>query len=156
MADGEISRLLRFGAGAAMMDLRRLVRWAPRGARPYSKKKEPIDLLHYEIVVGGKSVKRKANLYVLLDALERGGPKESSLLVRGAYYRGDDVRWTVREASREARGFLELYAKLSGQMVPELDLQLVVDLVVKVLRPHPQSLRKVPEGLRQANVSSVN
>ncbi len=38
----------RFGVGAAVNNCRGWVRWAPRGARPYPKKKEPVDLLHYD------------------------------------------------------------------------------------------------------------
>jgi hypothetical protein len=109
-------------------------------------------MVHYDVIVDGKAIKRKANLDVLLDALEKGGPKENPLLVTATWYRGEDILKTAREAAKEARGFLELYAKLSGQMQPELDLHLIVDLVVHALRPHPSALRKVLEGLRQLQV----
>jgi hypothetical protein len=113
-------------------------------------------MVHYDVVVGGSVTKRQANLDVLLDLLERAGPKENPLLVTAARYHGEDILRTVREAAREARGFLELYAKLSGEMRPELDVEFIVNAVVEALRPHPKSLRQVLQQLRVADVSIVN
>lgn len=112
--------------------------------------------VHYDVIVNGKSIKRKANLDVLLDAIEQAGPKENPLMVTSTWYKGEDILRTARETAREARGFLELFAKLSGQMASELDLQLIVNLVVQALRPYPPALRQVIAGLRDAGAISRN
>ncbi len=113
-------------------------------------------MVHYDVLVKGTVTKRKANLDVLLDLLERAGTKENPLLVTASKYYGEDILRTAREAAREARGFLELYAKLSGQMAPELDVALIVEAVVRALRPHPASLAQVIRDLRELDVPAVS
>ena len=112
-------------------------------------------LVSYTVPIEGNTVRRKANLDVLLDLVLNADP-EHPAIVNSVTYRAEDIVKSARETAREARGFLELYAKLVGQLVESTDVELIVKLVIEALRPHPEAVERVLAGLREAGAPGLN
>jgi hypothetical protein len=112
-------------------------------------------LVSYTVLVEGNIVRRKANLDVLLDLVLNTDP-EHPAIVNSVTYRAEDIVKSARETAREARGFLDLYAKLVGQLVESMDAELIVKLVIEALRPHPEAVERVLAGLREAGAPGLN
>ena len=108
--------------------------------------------IYFQQLLNGKVVNHKAKLDTLIERIEAAGSKESPLMVTSVHYHGEDVKRTARETAKALREYIELAGKLSGQLAPELDLQEIIELVVRSLRPHPKSLVEVIAGLRQMDV----
>lgn len=106
----------------------------------------------FQQLVNGKAVNHKAKLDTLIEKIEAAGAKEEPLEVTSVHYHGEDVKKTARETARVLKEYIELAGKLSGQLAPELDLQAIIELVVRSLRPHPKSLVEVIAGLRSMDV----
>lgn len=92
---------------------------------------------------------------MLLDALMDADP-EHPALVNSVQYRTEDIVKTARAIAAEARGFLELYAKLVSQLWDETVVDLILDLVCRALQRHPESLHQVPEGLRATDKAELS
>jgi hypothetical protein len=68
--------------------------------------------IYYQQLVNGNKVNKKANLDLLVERIEKLGSKKESITVTYGIYRGEDVRRTAREA----KGYLDLYAKIKGEL----------------------------------------
>jgi hypothetical protein len=112
--------------------------------------------IYFQQLVNGKVVNRKAKLDSLIERIEASGSKESPVEITSVHYHGEDVKRTARETARALKEYIELAAKLSGQLAPELDLEKIVSSVVNALRPHPASLAQVIRDLRELDVPAVS
>jgi len=109
--------------------------------------------VYYLDASSGKEVHRQAPLSELLAKIER---KEKTIMVTGWRYKHADPRELMLKAIDRGVKVIELLGKLSGELQVLPDLELIIELVVEALRPHPESLEQVLEGLRQSGAPINN